>query len=137
MIRKSCQLLLGTAVITWTGAAFAVCLTDHPSLEQEYQSSKTIFVGRVASEEFTPESKNYLDGTTYSVHVEEVLRGSPAKIVKLFSENSSGRFPMQVGAAYLIFVHKELDRLKVDNCGNSGKLPEKAEALAALRKMKH
>src|SRR6266540_7044480 len=93
MIHRSCQILLGAAVAGWTGAAFAVCLNGHPSLEQEYQSSKTIFVGRVASEELTPESKNYLDGTTYSVHVEEVLRGSPAKIVKLFSENSSGRFP--------------------------------------------
>ena len=136
MIRRSCQLILGAAVIAGSGAAFAVCLKSNPSLEQEYQSSTTIFVGRVASEEFTPESKNYLDGTTYSVRVEEVLRGSPAKIVKLFSENSSGRFPMQVGAAYLVFVYEELDRLQVDNCGNSGELPEKAEALAALRKMK-
>jgi hypothetical protein len=136
MIRRSCQLVLGAAVVAWTGAAYAVCLNGHPTLEQEYQSSTTVFVGRVTSEVFTPESKNYLDGTTYSVHVEEVLRGAPAKIVKLFSENTSGRFPMQVGAAYLIFAHEELDRLSVDNCGNSGKLPEKAEALAALRKIK-
>jgi len=42
---------------------------------------------------------------------------------------------MRVGTAYLIFVYEELDRLKVDSCGNSGKLPEKAEALTALRKM--
>ena len=79
----------------------------------------------MTSEEFTPESKKYLDGTTYSVQVEEVLRGSPGKTVKLFSENSSGRFPMEVGAAYLVFVHEELDRLAADYCGNSGKLPEK------------
>jgi len=136
MIRRSVQLVLGTAVAAWASAAFAVCLNGHPSLEQEYQSSTTVFVGRVVSEEFTPESKNYLDGTTYSVHVEEVLRGSPAKIVRLFSENTSGRFPMQVGGEYLVFVDEELDRLQVDNCGNSGELPEKAETLAALRKMK-
>ncbi len=137
MIRRSFQLLFGAAVIAWAGAAFAVCFFGHPSLEQEYQNSTMIFVGRVTSEEFTPESKNYLDGTTYSVQVEEVLRGSPGKTVKLFSENSSGRFPMEVGAAYLVFVHEELDRLAVDYCGNSGKLPEKAESLATLRKMKH
>ena len=133
MIHRSFPLILGTAVVAWTSTALAVCLNGHPSLQQEYQRSTTVFVGRVVSEDFTPESKNYLDGTTYSVQVEEVLRGSPAKTVKLFPEYSSGRFPMQVGATYLIFVYEESDRLNVDNCGNSGKLPEKAEALAALR----
>jgi hypothetical protein len=44
---------------------------------------------------------------------------------------------MHVGVTYLVFVHKELDRFAVDNCGNSGKLPEKSDALAVLRKMKH
>ena len=136
MTRRSFRLVLGAAVVAWTSAAFAVCLKGNQSLEQEYQTSITVFVGRVASEEFTPESKNHLDGTTYSVHVEEVLRGSPDKLVKLFSENTSGRFPMQVGAAYLVFVHEESDQLEVDNCGNSGKLPEKTEALEALRNMK-
>ena len=136
MIRRSFPLILGTAVVVWTSTAFAVCLNGHPSLKQVYQRSTTVFVGRVVSQDFTPESKNNLNGTTYSVQVEEVLRGSPAKTVKLFPEYSSGRFPMQVGATYLIFVYEELDRLKVDNCGNSGKLSEKAEALAALRKMK-
>src|SRR5262249_54870836 len=116
--------------------AFAVCLNGHPSLQQEYQSSTAVFVGRVVSENFTPESKGYQDGTTYSIQVEEVLSGSAAKTVKVFSENTSGRFPMQAGAAYLIFVYEELDRLKVDSCGNSGQLPEKAQALAALRNMK-
>jgi|GEM_PF-6791443 len=44
---------------------------------------------------------------------------------------------MQVGTTYFVFVYEELGRLHVDNCGNSGELPEKVEALAALRKMKH
>ena len=136
MIRRSFPLILGTAVVAWSSTAFAVCLNGHPSRKQEYQRSTTVFVGPVVSEDFTPESKDYENGTTYSIQVEEVLRGSPAKTVKVFSENDSGRFPMQVGTAYLIFVYEELDRLKVDNCGNSGKLSEKAEALAALRKMK-
>lgn len=94
-------------------------------------------MSRVVSEEFTPESKNHLDGTTYPVQVEEVLHGSHAKTVKLFSENSSGRFPMRVGATYLVFAYEELGRLQVDNCGNSGELSEKTETLAALRRMKH
>lgn len=136
MMRRSFRLILGAVLVAWTSSAFAFCLNRSPSLQQEYQSSKTVLVGRVVSEKFTPETKNHLDGTTYSVHIEEVLRGSPIKTIKLFSENSSGRFPLQVGAAYLLFIHKEFDWLQVDNCGNSGELSKKAEALAALRKMK-
>lgn len=135
-MNKLFSFILGTAVVMWTSTVLAVCLSGHPSLEQEYLSSTIVFVGRVVSEEFTPRSKNYEDGTTYSLDVGEVLRGSPAKTVKVFTENTSGRFPMQVGTPYLIFAYKALDQLHVDNCGNSGKLPDKAEVLAVLHSIK-
>ncbi len=126
-----------TVSAVWpSGSVFATCLNGNPSLEQEFQGATMVFVGRVDSEEFTSESSNYLDGTTYTLHVEEMLRGSRQKTVRIFSENTSGRFPLQVGASYLIFAHKELDRLQVDNCGNSGEVPERTEALALLRAMK-
>ncbi len=135
-IRRRFRLILGAVVFGWSSAASAFCLNGFLSLEQEYQSSSTVLVGRVLSEKFTPETKNHLEGTTYSVRVEEMFHGSAIKTIKLFSENSSGRFPMKVGTAYLIFVHKELDWSAVDNCGNSGELSKRSEAIAKLRKMK-
>ena len=117
-----------------SGLVFATCLNGNPSLEQEFHGAAMVFVGRVDSEEFTSESTNYLDGTTYALHVEEMLRGSRQKTVKIFSENTSGRFPLQIGASYLILAHKELDRLQVDSCGNSGEVSSKTEALVLLRK---
>jgi hypothetical protein len=126
-----------SALVAWpSGSVLAACLAGNLSLEQEFQNAAMVFVGRVASEEFTARSKNQLDGTTYTIHVEEVLRGGSVKAVDLFSENSSGRFPMRVGGIYLILAYKELDRLQVDNCGNSGEVSDKTEALALLRKIK-
>ncbi len=136
MTRNSFRFLFLQIALVWTHGAFAVCVNGHPSLEQEYENSAVVFVGRVISKEFTSESKNYLDGITYSVSVQEILRGTSAKTFRLFSENSSGRFPMRVGATYLVFAYEALGRLTVDSCGNSGKLPEKAEVLSVLRKMK-
>jgi hypothetical protein len=52
----------------------------------------------------------------------------------VFSENSSGRFPMQRSERYLLFISRDVeDQLVIDNCGNSGRLSEKAEALRAVR----
>jgi hypothetical protein len=128
--------ILSVPAVLPSGSVFATCLAGNPSLEQEFQNAAMVFVGRVASEKFTSESKNYLDGITYTIHVEEVLRGSRQKTVRIFSENTSGRFRLQIGASYLILAYKELDRLQVDNCGNSGEVSNKSEALALLRKMK-
>ncbi|MGC4095728.1 MAG: hypothetical protein QM706_01315 [Nitrospira sp.] len=133
---KSLQItLLAILAIMQSGAVYAACPIGVPSLEHEYKNAAMVFVGHVTSEDVTPESTNQLDGSTYTIHVEEALRGSRSKSVQIFSENTSGRFPMQVGATYLIFAHKELNRLQIDNCGNSGLLSEKSKALAIIRKI--
>lgn len=117
------------------GLPSAACFNGNPSPETELRNSEFVFVGEVISETFTPANNQYFEGKTYAVRVIEVLRGKPKKVFRLFSENSSGRFPMQVGSKYLIFAHDELGRLQVDNCGNSGALTEQAELLKTLRKV--
>lgn len=121
----------------WTHTASAVCLNGYPTVEQELRESVLVFVGRVASEESTPESKDFFEGTTYTVLVEEVLNGLPSKMVRLFSENSSGRFSMSVGSSYLIFAYEGLGRLMVNNCGNSGDSSKKAGVISNLRDTTH
>lgn len=136
MIRNSFRFALPAMALVWVHGAFAVCVNGHPSPQQEYENSVVVFVGRVVSEESTPVSKKYLDGITYSLNVQEILRGTSAKTFRLFSENSSGRFPMRVGATYLVFAYEALGRLMVDNCGNSGELSEKTKLLSVLRNIK-
>ena len=95
-----------------------------------------VFVGTVTGEQNVRESKNYLGGVTYTATVHEVLKGSVPKRMRLFSENSSGRFPMHVGSVYLLFVYRALGRAIVDSCGNSGLLSERTAVLESVRRLK-
>jgi len=123
------------ALLAVSSSALAVCLNGHPTVRAEFKASPIVLIGRVLSEKPTPATKHYFEGESYSVTVKEVLRGSADKTISLFSENSSGRFPMKVGASYLLFLHKELGLWQVDNCGNSGLLSKSRAALDIVRSL--
>ncbi len=112
-----------------------VCLEGHLSVEKEYYRSYGVFIGQVLAERAVSESNDYLEGTAYSVSVDEVLHGHLPATIELFSENSSGRFPMDVGSRYLLFVYRALGRTMVDNCGNSGLLAETTTVLKTIRRL--
>lgn len=115
--------------------ATAACLNGHPSIKEEYANSQSVFIGKAIAEKAIPESGNYYDGHDYTVQIQEVFKGNPDSTVVIFSENSSGRFPMAVGSSYIIFVDYELGRYQIDNCGNSGVLPEKEDVVRAVREL--
>ncbi|HET7024703.1 MAG TPA: hypothetical protein VFI39_05820 [Gemmatimonadales bacterium] len=91
--------------------------------------------GRVLASRPDSATKEWLDGTTYIVRVERRFRGALPKHLELFSENSSGRFPMDSGAVYLLFISRAFGRLVVDNCGNSGLLSTSAPALSIVERL--
>ena len=114
----------------------AVCLNGHPSVEQEYRQSSVVFVGRVTAATAVLETKSFYDGTRYTIQVKETFRGRPRHILTVFSENSTGRFPMEVGADYLLFLSfKAGEPAMVDNCGNSGPVAEVGAAIEAVKQM--
>jgi hypothetical protein len=113
------------------------CLNGHPTIAQEYTNSWAVVVARVVGVHPEPTSKNYLDRVTYVVRVEEDLLATRSRRVEVFSENSSGRFPMASGARYLLFLYRDLGRTMVDSCGNSGRLPASDETLRKVRQLEH
>ena len=119
-------------------AGETACLNGHPTVQTEYRLRNSVLVGTVISEHDESAVDKYFDqdGVTYTVKVDEVLRGRPPKTVLLFSENSSGRFPMQVGTKYLLFVYRDHGRTMVDNCGNSEIFSSTSLVLRAVRKLK-
>lgn len=128
-------ILIAISFMLVSSIATAVCLNGHPSVAEEYANSQSVFIGKVIAEKAIPESGNYYDGHDYTVHGQEVFKGNPTSTVVIFSENSSGRFPMAVGSSYIIFVDYELGRYQIDNCGNSGVLPEKEDVVRAVREL--
>src|SRR6267378_5328355 len=109
--------LILVAILAIPGTATAACLLNDYSVRAEYDRSLMVLTGKVVAERTVPESGRRKAGQSLDV----------------FSENSSGRFPMQPSESYLLFIHLDTDRLAVDNCGNSGPVSARAETLRAVR----
>jgi hypothetical protein len=80
-----------------------------------------------------PEDSSFFSGIRYSVRVAKTFKGSVPKVVEVWSENSSGRFPIEIGETYLLFLYDAQGQLCADNCGNSGRLSETHDALSAVQ----
>ena len=76
-------------------------------------------------------------GIAYTVQVEHTYRGKAKRNLVVFSENNSGRFPMELGVSYVLFLYKAGDHLEADYCGNSGEVAHKQKVLATLAAMAH
>jgi len=128
-------------IIFIAGIASAYC-PSYPGVELEFGESELVFVGKVVSEEKVHESQEgYFDGINYTLSIIETLKGTHGQIVTVFSENSSGRFPMVIGETYLVFTSiapgtfAGVPVYTVSYCGNSGKVQERKDALSTARKL--
>jgi len=128
-------LLSYLVAFTISDAAFGACLEDDYSVAAEYARSVAVVQARVISERNVPdpEAPKFIGGTIYKVRVEESFHGALHGTVEVFSENSSGRFPMEKRKSYLLFLYREEGRLSADPCGNSGFVSQKTNDLATVR----
>jgi hypothetical protein len=125
------------ALVLYSSVAFAACPNGWPTINDEYKDSVMVLVGKVIAHAATPAEGDFYAGDTYTVVPVRVLKGNPGARVDLFSENSSGRFPMLMNREYLLFVYEQSGRLMVDNCGNSDLLPHAKSALAQTIAVAH
>jgi hypothetical protein len=125
------------AIVVLSTLATAVCVEGHIPLEKEYARSKYVATVRVISSTSEPDAADgyYLNGVNYRLQRLETLKGLPPETFTVFNENTSGRFDMDRGASYLVFVYREHGRLRIDNCGNSGRLESSSEVLATVRRL--
>lgn len=119
-----------TALILFSSLASAACVNGYPTISEEYRSSVMVLIGKVVAHAATPAKGDVYDGVTYTVIPLRVLKGNPGSRIRLFSENSTGRFPMKMKREYLLFIYRDGGRLIVDNCGNSDLMPHGNNALA-------
>ena len=129
-------ILLSFFVLSY--AALGACLHDDYSVEAEFPRSVAVVKALVVSERNVPdpEASEFLGGTIYKVKIQESFRGALQGTVEVFSENSTGRFPMERRRSYLLFLYRDETRLSADPCGNSGLVSEKKDALAKVRPLR-
>ena len=78
-------------------------------------------------------------GAYYDVKVLQVFKGNPKSELRLFSENSTARFWLEVGSDYILFISEEsFDppigvKLTADTCGNSAGINDAHATVHALQ----
>src|ERR1700682_5448680 len=105
-MRRLIRLAIGAALGCGASQAMAICPGDDWwTIERESLQAQFVFVGTPVAEWDDPGAEgsgNWIAGTFYRLKVERVVGGAPIANVDLFSENSSGRFPLRMGVQYLI-----------------------------------
>jgi len=141
MSRIAVAIGAGALACSLVSNSHAVCIDEHGvsgyhiPLEKELRTAHVVAIGTVVSAKgMRAPSANFDGGTLYRFEVEEILLGKRYRAIDLFSQNNSGRFWMDVGHRYLVFVDRARGTFHVSNCGNSGQLPEQAHVVAAVRK---
>lgn len=112
------------------GASMATCLDGQPSVAKEAQDSSMVVVGTAKEEHLVPDPDDpagYVF-TIYVVQVNEVLKGPAPKSLWLYSENTTARYPMDLGVPNLLFITKTPMDAFVDNCGNSAPMTKAKSA---------
>ena len=129
------------SILATATPAAAVCLLNEYSVGAEFNRSRIVMVGKVEGARTITDADGLVSGTFYRLRTTRIFKGSPRRSLPLYSENASGRFPMDLGRAYLLFVYSgvfndDIHSLAVDNCGNSARLgPDASKALMAVRKL--
>lgn len=120
------------------GRSEATCL-DYPNVADEFARSEFVYVAFVQAATVVPaDAGDWFDAVEYTVTPLDVFKGVPPASLTLWSENSTGRFPMRPTGTYLIFVppehgvgwHGELQGRSIDNCGNSFEMSALSLAIA-------
>jgi hypothetical protein len=131
--------------------AGAVCLDAnlvsgfHEPLEKELAGSVAVIVGeplKVRNLSEDPSDPSGWTARVYRVQVLKVLRGNIGKEIDIRDENDSGRFGLDVGKRYLLFVGKHgandgypkqaEGAYFVSSCGSSGLMSESTDVLRQL-----
>lgn len=80
-------------------------------------------------------------GAYYDVEVFHDFKGHPSRHLRLFSENSTARFWLNIGKEYVLFVTTNTfdlpvgQQLTIDTCGNSKSLQQARNVLQAVENL--
>ena len=131
------QCLLGSLVLAICSfRAHAFCFAPPLEVSDEYFVSPLVVEAEVlSSRDVTdPTDRDSITGTFYRIRISRVYRGRPGDLKNVYSENSTGRFPMLLKHRYVLFLNRDPDHhWTVDHCGNSRLLPQGNDTVRQLR----
>jgi hypothetical protein len=129
----------------WESGAGSTAVYRHPAVRADFKNAALVVIGRVTGERniSEPDDPQGYAWTIYTVEVLETFKGTPQRTIRLVSENTTARFPMDTGKTYLLFVsqfrvaemagQERLPQAYVDDCGNSAIAKDAAAAIEVVR----
>jgi len=81
-------------------------MMPNPTVACEFLNGDAVFVGKVVSVKDAPARGDEYEGWLYELAVQKLFRGPNTRTIQVFTENSSGRFPLENGKQYLIFAYE-------------------------------
>lgn len=102
--------------------AHAFCYAPQLRVSDEFYVSPVVLNGIVVNSRDLPDpaDRDSITGTIYLFRVGHIYHGNVAATIKIYSDNSTARYPMDLNQRYLLFLTKDdKGRWVVDNCGNS------------------
>lgn len=133
---RSLPVLATLAALSAVPLAEAVCPKPAPRVCAEFFDADAVFIGRVLDARTEPPRGNTHEGWTYRVRVSRRWRGAGRSDAMVFTENSSGRLPLEVGREYLLFASVTDGRLEITHCGNSGPVGDRADRIEELERLR-
>ncbi|WP_213946977.1 hypothetical protein [Luteibacter sp. dw_328] len=118
--------LIGFLCLASSFVTNATCLDPKLTVAKEAARAALVVVGVAIESHDVPDPED-VDSSIYTIYVVKVtrvLKGRATKPIWLFSENTTSRYPMDIGKPNLLFISKGRGMDFVDNCGNSGPLDE-------------
>ncbi|MBI4461974.1 MAG: hypothetical protein HY653_03620 [Acidobacteria bacterium] len=92
-------------------------------------------MGTVIAQQTVPAPGDFWEGWLYDLRVEKTFRGPTHKTIRVFTENDSGRFLLEMGRQYLLFATEFENQLQIDNCGNSALISEAEDIIRQIEKI--
>jgi len=114
----------------------ATCLDPKLTVAKEAARAPLVVIGVATASQDVPDPEDVESSiyTIYVVKVTHVFKGHVSKkSIWIFSDNTSARYPMDIGKPDLLFISQGRGTYFVDNCGNSGPLDEQRKEFEQVK----
>lgn len=140
--------LLFAAAAIGSPSAWAYCeggRYPNVTVSQELRSTPLVVVGSVVNRMIVVdpiEDPAGYEAEIFSVRIERVVHGAlpagvkPGFTMSVRNENTSARFPMNVGMRYLLFVSHDFGEIWINSCGNSVDMARADPVMKQIRRVK-
>jgi len=146
MVRWLKALFLISFIIFGAKEAIAWCPDYHQTIQSQFKESTSIFIGKVMSEKTV--ERDGIENFIYRVEASRYFKGdSSKKVIEVVTENSSGRFPIEIGKTYVLFGQavpkseyikngsKTDNLLEITNCDSNSKIEEAGPVIEELKQI--